>query len=83
MFSGPPDDSESAAAQAAGGTVAPQPTLYLHGEDDGCMGIDTIGPVTDFLAPDSEMVTVKGAGHFMHVERPDEVNDHIIRFITS
>jgi pimeloyl-ACP methyl ester carboxylesterase len=83
MFSGPPDDPESAAAQAAGGTVAPQPTLYLHGEDDGCMGIDTIGPVTDFLAPGSEMVTVKGAGHFMHVERPDEVNDHIIRFVTS
>jgi pimeloyl-ACP methyl ester carboxylesterase len=83
MFSGPPDDPESAAAQAAGGTVAPQPTLYLHGVDDGCMGIDTIGPVTDFLAPGSEMVIVKGAGHFMHVERPDEVNEHIIRFITS
>jgi pimeloyl-ACP methyl ester carboxylesterase len=83
MFSGPPDDPEAAAAQAAGGTVAPQPTLYLHGEDDGCMGIDTIGPVTDFLGPGSEMVTVKGAGHFMHVERPDEVNDHIIRFISS
>ncbi len=83
MFSGPPDDPASATAQAAGGTVAPQPTLYLHGEDDGCMGIDTIGPVADFLAPGSEMVTVKGAGHFMHVERPDEVNDHIIRFITS
>ncbi|MBF6555626.1 MAG: alpha/beta hydrolase [Acidimicrobiales bacterium] len=83
MFSGPPDDPESAAAQAAGGTVAPQPTLYVHGADDGCMGIDTIGPVTDFLAPGSEMVIVKGAGHFMHVERPDEVNEHIIRFITS
>jgi pimeloyl-ACP methyl ester carboxylesterase len=83
MFSGPPADPEAAAAQAAGGTVAPQPTLYLHGADDGCMGIDTIGPVTDFLAPGSEMVVISGAGHFMHVERPDEVNGHIIRFITS
>ena len=83
MFSGPPDDPEAAAAQAASGTIAPQPTLYLHGVDDGCMGIDTIGPVTDFLAPGSEMVVVEGAGHFMHVERPDEVNDHIIRFITA
>ena len=69
--------------EAAGGTVAPQPTLYLHGADDGCMGIGAIGPVTEFLAPGSEMVVVEGAGHFLHVERPDEVNDHIIRFITS
>ena len=59
MFAGPPDDPDAAAAQAAAGTVAPQPTLYLHGADDGCMGIDTIGPVTDFLAPGSEMVVVE------------------------
>jgi len=83
MFSGPPDDAEAAAAQAAGGTVAPQPTLYLHGEGDGCMGLDTIGPVTDFLAPGSEMAVISGAGHFLHVERPDEVNGHILRFLSS
>ncbi len=83
MFAGPPDDPEAAAAQAAGDTTAPQPTLYLHGADDGCMGIEVIGPVTDFLAPGSEMVVVDGAGHFLHVERPDEVNDHILRFITA
>ena len=47
------------------------------------MGIEIIGPVTDFLAPGSEMVVVEGAGHFLHVERPDEVNDHIIRFLTA
>ena len=47
------------------------------------MGIETIGPVTDFLAPGSEMVVVEGAGHFLHVERPDEVNDHIIRFLAG
>jgi pimeloyl-ACP methyl ester carboxylesterase len=45
------------------------------------MGLDTIGPVIDFLAPGSEVVVVEGAGHFLHVERPDEVNDHIMRFI--
>ncbi len=82
MFAGPPDDPAAAAAQAAAGTVAPQPTLYLHGADDGCMGLDTIGPVAEFLAPGSEVVVVGGAGHFLHVERPDEVNDHIVRFLT-
>ncbi len=83
MFAGPPDDPDAAAAQAAGGTIAPQPTLYLHGADDGCMGVDIIGPVTDFLAPGSELVVMEGAGHFLHVERPDDVNDHIVRFVTA
>jgi pimeloyl-ACP methyl ester carboxylesterase len=83
MFAGPPEDPRAAAAQAASASVAPQPTLYLHGAQDGCIGIDTIGPVTDFLAPGSEMVVIEGAGHFMHVERPDDVNDHIIRFLTA
>jgi pimeloyl-ACP methyl ester carboxylesterase len=82
-FAGPPDDAEAAAAQAAAGTMAPQPTLYLHGADDGCIGIDTIVPATDFMAPGSEMVVVEGAGHFLHVERPDLVNDHIVRFLTQ
>jgi pimeloyl-ACP methyl ester carboxylesterase len=83
MFAGPPADPRAAAAQAASGTMAPQPTLYLHGADDGCMGIDTIGPSTQFLAPGSEMVVIEGAGHFLHLERPDEVNDRIIGFITG
>jgi pimeloyl-ACP methyl ester carboxylesterase len=83
MFAGPPVDAVAAEAQAAGGTVAPQPTLYLHGADDGCMGIDTIGPVADFLSPGSEMVVVEGAGHFLHLERPDEVNGHILRFLSA
>ena len=81
MFAGPPDHAEAAAAQAAGGTVCPQPTLYLHGADDGCMGLDTIGPVTEFLSPGSEMVVLDGAGHFLQVERPSAFNDHVLRFL--
>ena len=81
MFAGPPEDPEAAAAQAASGTVGPQPTLYLHGADDGCMGLDTIGPVTDFLSPGSSMVVIEGAGHFLQVEKPDEFNDHVLRFL--
>jgi len=83
MLAGPPDDPDAAAAQAAGGRIAPQPTLYLHGTDCGCLGLDAIGTVTDHLAVGSEMVVIEGAGHFLHLEKPDEVDDHIIRFITA
>ncbi len=83
MFAGPPEDPTAAAAQAAGGTTAPQPTLYLHGDRCGCIGLEVIGPVTEFLAPGSEMVVVANAGHFLHVEKPDEVNGHILRFLSA
>ncbi len=81
MFAPPPEDAAAAAAQASAETIAPQPMLYLHGAADGCMGLDIIGPVTDFMAPGSELVVVQGAGHFLHLEKPDEVNDHVMRFL--
>jgi pimeloyl-ACP methyl ester carboxylesterase len=81
MFAAPPEDPEAQAALVAAATVPPQPVLYLHGEADGCMGIDTIGPVVEHLAPGSEMAIVEGAGHFLVVERPDEVNDRILSFL--
>ena len=47
------------------------------------MGIDIVGPVTDNLAPGSAFAVIDGAGHFLHLERPDEVNDHVLRFLGS
>lgn len=83
LFAGPPEDPDAAAALAASSTVPPQPALYLHGTDDGCMGIDAMGPVTDFLAPGSRMVVVDGAGHFAHLEQPDLVGDAVVTFLTE
>ena len=83
MFGPPPEDPAALAAQAAGEKNAPQPALYLHGSQDGCMGVDIIGPVSEHLGTGSESVVVDGAGHFLHLERPDEVNDRILRFLTT
>ncbi|WP_199582861.1 alpha/beta hydrolase [Blastococcus sp. TF02-09] len=74
---------ELAAEQLAVSGVPPQPTLYLHGAQDGCMGADVVGAVRDALVPGSEAVVVEGAGHFLHLERPAEVNARIVGFLTS
>ncbi|MHB1517680.1 MAG: alpha/beta fold hydrolase [Acidimicrobiales bacterium] len=81
MLAGAPSDPGAAAAQAAGAAGHPQPTLYLHGRGDGCMGIDSIGGVADALPDGSEIVTVEGAGHFVHLEKPEETNDRLLAFI--
>ncbi len=66
--------------QAAGG-IPPQPTLYLHGARDGCVGVAAAEAARGGLAPGSEVVVIEGAGHFLHLERPDEVNGRIVEFL--
>jgi len=59
----------------------PKPTLYLHGRNDGCMLLSSIGNPLDFMAEGSQMEVIEDAGHFMHVEQPDVVNRHIVEFL--
>jgi pimeloyl-ACP methyl ester carboxylesterase len=35
------------------------------------------------MAEGSTLEVVDDAGHFLHVERPDVVNGHIMRFLTA
>ncbi|MHB8438813.1 MAG: alpha/beta fold hydrolase [Acidimicrobiales bacterium] len=72
-----------AEAQMAAGGQPPQPTLYLHGVDDGCLGIDCVGDVMPFLSAGSVHRNIEGAGHFLHLERPDEVNALILDFLAG
>jgi pimeloyl-ACP methyl ester carboxylesterase len=72
------------AVQNAGNDVTRQPTLYLHGRTDGCMGIDVADGARAFLTSEgSRMKVVDDAGHFLHVERPDIVNPLIVDFLKS
>ncbi|WP_295695164.1 alpha/beta hydrolase [Lapillicoccus sp.] len=62
--------------EAAWGGSVPQPTLYLHGTTDGCHGVSEqqVARVPGYAGPGSEGKLVDGVGHFMLVERPDEIN---------
>lgn len=75
---------EGDAASMTGGQL-PIPMLYFHGSDDGCLGIDLIDEqaLASALGPGGEYVYVQGAGHFMHLEKPDEVNAKIVEFLKS
>ncbi|MHB8467395.1 MAG: alpha/beta fold hydrolase [Acidimicrobiales bacterium] len=77
----PPDPTYDAQAAAAGG-IPPQPTLYLHGDQDGCMAVDLATDAEAFLSPGSKAEVVTGTGHFLHVEKPDEVNRMIGDWVT-
>jgi pimeloyl-ACP methyl ester carboxylesterase len=72
-----------AAEQQAAGRQAPQPTLYLHGAADGCIRADLARGAERLLAPSSRMAVIENAGHFLHLEKPGEVNEHILAWLSS
>jgi pimeloyl-ACP methyl ester carboxylesterase len=78
-----PVDPDLADEQNAALAPTPKPALYLHGRNDGCMLLSSIGSPLDFMAEGSKMVVIDDAGHFMNVEQPDVVNKHIVEFLTS
>jgi pimeloyl-ACP methyl ester carboxylesterase len=77
----PPD--AYAAEHAALLRTAPQPTLYLHGDRDGCIDVALVADAQRHLAEDSRMEVIEGVGHFLHVERPRAVNERILAWILS
>ncbi|MEJ7584098.1 MAG: alpha/beta hydrolase [Acidimicrobiales bacterium] len=72
------------AIQSAGSQPTPQPTLYLHGQDDGCLGVELVASAITYLpAEGSRVELIDGAGHFLQVERPEIVNPLIVDFVST
>lgn len=60
------------------------PTLYLHGADDGALGAELLGDVTEHLPVEgSGFELVEGVGHFLHLEAPDMLWDKISRWLSG
>jgi pimeloyl-ACP methyl ester carboxylesterase len=72
-----------AAGMAEGGdSQALHPTLYLHGARDGCISADLARGAEEYLSPSSRMIVIEAAGHFLHLEKAAEVNDHILGWVS-
>lgn len=65
-----------------GGEVPTQPLLYLHGDKDGCIGHDVADFAASIAPPNVEIRRVADAGHFLQLEQPDVVADHVIGWIS-
>ena len=75
--------TDLATEQAATGAIPPQPTLYLHGTDDGAIGVEWAGGAADELAAGSRVEIIDDAGHFLHLERPRTFNDAVLSFLSE
>ncbi len=69
------------AHRARGRVALGAPFLYLHGADDGCMGIDVLDRLRPGLPEDALVEVLPGCGHFLQVERPDAVAAHVVPFV--
>lgn len=58
------------------------PTLYLHGDRDGCMTARFTPFVAATLPAGSGTAVVEHAGHFLQLEQPAEVARRIVEFLT-
>ncbi len=47
------------------------------------MNVELSAGVDEILSEGSRVVVVQEAGHFLHLEKPELVNDEILRFIGS
>jgi pimeloyl-ACP methyl ester carboxylesterase len=77
-------DPALAEAQIAMQTETPtQPVLYLHGETDGCIGVELARDADSKKPSNARVVIVEQAGHFLQLEQPRRVNELIVDWVTA
>ena len=59
------------------GTV---PTIAFHGTRDRPGRLEGFNRMDQYFSAGLEKVVLPGAGHFVHLERPDQVNPKIVEF---
>ncbi|MCD0451810.1 alpha/beta hydrolase [Actinocorallia sp. API 0066] len=91
VFGAAADPDEAGKALTATLAGPGVPVLYLHGAQDGCLGLDAVtaadaggAPLSGVLAhlpSGSRASVISDAGHFLQVERPVEVNAAVLDWV--
>jgi pimeloyl-ACP methyl ester carboxylesterase len=68
--------------QTATTQVPMQPTLYLHGAEDGCIGREVAESARETVGDNVSIEILDDCGHFFHLEAPDRVNRRIVEFLS-
>jgi pimeloyl-ACP methyl ester carboxylesterase len=63
--------------------VPSQPTLYLHGTDDGAFGVEGVTGADTELPEGSQIKLIDGVGHFLHLEAPARINRDVLDWLTG
>ncbi|MET7698583.1 alpha/beta hydrolase [Streptomyces sp. NPDC005485] len=82
LFSPPAGEATRALEARASGAIT-VPSLYLHGADDNCMSVELSDGMEAAFKNGFERVVVPRAGHFLHLEQPKPVADHILSFLNN
>jgi pimeloyl-ACP methyl ester carboxylesterase len=69
--------------QRVGSAPTPLPTLALHGTRDRPGRLEAFEGMDDLFSKGLQKVVIPGTGHFLHVERPREVNRRIVEFLSG
>jgi len=59
------------------------PTLHIHGLGDECIGVELCDGMEVAYPAGLQKALIEGAGHFVHQERPAEVNEVILGFLAD
>ena len=77
-------DPDLAELQTLIGSESPtQPTLYLHGRNDGCIGVEVADDAATRAPQGASVQVVESAGHFMQLEQPAAVNKLIVDWVSQ
>ena len=77
------DAALSALQERVSTAPTPVPTLAFHGTKDRPGRLEAFTGMDDLFLNGLEKVILPGAGHFVHLERPAEVNPRTVAFFTT
>ena len=80
-FNGIRENYANILAGIPGGRTYTRPVLFIRGELSEYIGMDDLNEISG-LFPAAELVTIQGAGHTVHADKPDKFTEIVEEFLS-